>query len=850
MDSVVIVHTSEAQDWATYLQQVLEVSHHFPKGSIRFYLVDGEGSEEDQDASRFSSSKCTLLLLSEALIDIQNEPRVRNSLETLLYPASKVVAFLCGVSERDELLECFENWDNWVKLDSEDEPALYVSTVLDVIANGNMSTSEDQLMIEDILPPLEQNMDQFTLDDPEEFPLPDQFPPPPPEEDLGVPDENSPQEINTRSEPVPEERACLTVQPDRILCGTQVDVYIIMENRLPAPDRMEVEFNCAASAERVSGTAVNEFIVKVPSPEMPAGEVSVRLYCGESVVCSSVVTYYTKMEEISRYLEEVLDPVQFMCQAFNITSNIMEDVDDLLTESLTKRTPLNGLQVFGVNQLEEGNASANERDMELPTLLHFSAKFGLKKLTSELLRCPGALQAYSIVNKNGDYPNTLAEKSGFSDLRQLMDHYVETVDLVESHMEESLMTEDNEDIYEPMANASHRFSAEFPVEEDIYESMMQLNPDLEFQDELNGSFNESVNPEDAMLRKFFQAKADPCCESVEDVIYDEYAASHADHEQNYEEEEEDPYKMCFPEEIYDTIEEDEKFTSVVMNRPPAPVPRPSTLEPEECKTYISTVFSTKNCLYTESNRRASDVPVRPVPERMLSSTYDPYAGMKTPGQRQLISLQERVKVGAITVEEAVQEFKAWQFDQDKRSHSVRFQQENLQKLRDSIIRRQKEKGRSGRTADLDITPPIQRDLCRPFQTNMECSVYEQSPRAATLPPPANRPLQRGTWHTGSTSSTSSSGSNRLSTLSNISYSSGADGDMEEPPDYPPPPPRPPRPAVETPPSLPPPRIPPRLPDRIPESVLHERYISAPARTLAQVPLHRPGPPPQTTRRQR
>lgn len=66
--------------------------------------------------------------------------------------------------------------------------------------------------------------------------------------------------------------------------------------------------------------------------------------------------------------------------------------------------------------------------------------------------------------------------------------------------------------------------------------------------------------------------------------------------------------------------------------------------------------------------------VRLVPDRMDSIAHDPYAGMKTPGQRQLISLQERVKVGALTVEEAVQEFKAWQFDQEKRSQSVRFQQ--------------------------------------------------------------------------------------------------------------------------------------------------------------------------------
>ncbi len=67
-------------------------------------------------------------------------------------------------------------------------------------------------------------------------------------------------------------------------------------------------------------------------------------------------------------------------------------------------------------------------------------------------------------------------------------------------------------------------------------------------------------------------------------------------------------------------------------------------------------------------------PVRLVRDRDMSSHHDPFAGMKTPGQRQLISLQERVKVGELTVEDAVQEFKAWQFDQDKRLHSIRFQQ--------------------------------------------------------------------------------------------------------------------------------------------------------------------------------
>lgn len=47
---------------------------------------------------------------------------------------------------------------------------------------------------------------------------------------------------------------------------------------------------------------------------MPTGEVTLHLYSNESIVCSTTVTYYTEMEEISNYLEKVTDPVNFMCQ--------------------------------------------------------------------------------------------------------------------------------------------------------------------------------------------------------------------------------------------------------------------------------------------------------------------------------------------------------------------------------------------------------------------------------------------------------------------------------------------------------------------------------------------------------
>jgi phosphoinositide 3-kinase adaptor protein 1 len=53
--------------------------------------------------------------------------------------------------------------------------------------------------------------------------------------------------------------------------------------------------------------------------------------------------------------------------------------------------------------------------------------------------------------------------------------------------------------------------------------------------------------------------------------------------------------------------------------------------------------------------------------------------MKTPGQRQLITLQEQVKLGIVNVDEAVLHFKEWQLNQKKRSESFRFQQVGSQR---------------------------------------------------------------------------------------------------------------------------------------------------------------------------
>ncbi|XP_052469095.1 phosphoinositide 3-kinase adapter protein 1-like isoform X1 [Carassius gibelio] len=840
MCEVLIVHTSEAREWAEYLQQILVASSKFLEGSLILYDVNEEIWMKNHEL--FGSSKCIMLLLSTAFLDMQQDPEVQDNFRDLLHPPCKVVAFLCGVSESQVSTDYFEHWEYWRKLNSEDEPSAYVSAVLECINIGSVSGHcQNPYEIE-----LEEQTNEFTLSEIPET-SPDET------EQIQVIGEDVRHTEQTMG-PL-DDQTCLTIQPDRILCGNRVNIYIIMVKKIVDEGRLEVEFHSQYSTpQRIAGTLLNEYIVTVQSPDMPAGKVSLTLYKNESMVCSTTVTYYTEMEEICRYLKKAMDPVQFMCQAFDITSKVPESLDNLLADSLEERMPLKGLEVFGISQIAD-NTSTNHSNVELPTLLHFSAKYGLKKLTSSLMRCPGAMQAYSVMNKDGDYPNKLAEKSGFSDLRQFMDEYVETVDLVKTHIEESQNTSGNEDIYEDMLMASQNFISNFD-NEDVYECMMKLNPEMGlYDDDIQRALDDSNS--ESILRKFFEAQPDRSLQSLEhtsingglpEMDDDEYRDMGLNAEIYGEIEEEDPYNPCCPDQIYDIVEP--QSTPEIINRPPAPIPRPANLpEPEENTTYISKVFCLKEPLYSLSQRPESDsslAPVRLVRDRNMSSDHDPYAGMKTPGQRQLISLQERVKVGELTVEDAVQEFKAWQFDQDKRWRSLRFQQENLQKLRDSITRRNKGKGPN----ELMITAPIQTNSQWGAQMNVNCSVYEPAPRLIAQPPPVSRPLQRGSWQTGSTSSSSSltcagSSSHRLSIQSTVSNSSGMEGECEEPPDIPLPP-LPLRPAVDTPPVLPPPRVPRRVIERNTE--INERYVSTPSRPVHQTPAQRPMPPPPIPRR--
>lgn len=572
----------------------------------------------------------------------------------------------------------------------------------------------------------------------------------------------------------------MVVQPCRIRCGAETTIYVILRCQLDERVTTEAEFSPEdAPSVRVEAKLENEYTISAKAPNLSSGKVSLKIYSGDLVVCEASVSYYTDMEEIGNLLSSAANPVEFMCQAFKIVPYNTDTLDKLLTESLKNNIPASGLHLFGINQLEEEDMMTNQRDEELPTLLHFAAKYGLKNLTALLLTCPGALQAYSVANKHGHYPNTIAEKHGFRDLRQFIDEYVETVDMLKSHIKEELMQgEETDDVYESMAHLSTdllmKCSLNPGCDEELYESMAAFAPpsteDL-YVEMIQATTSNSIpmsgdgfarTTKDSIIRKFLEGSS-VGLPSVE----------------------REPNRLCQDKKSYHPMEE---MTSPVdlTGRPPIPVPRPEAgalgvPQHQDNEPYISKVFAEKanqerpGNFYVSSESFRKEPPVRPCRDRPQSSVYDPFAGMKTPGQRQLITLQEQVKLGIVNVDEAVLHFKEWQLNQKRRSESFRYQQENLKRLRDSITRRQKEKQKSGKQADLEITVPIRHSQLLPGK--VEYGVYESGPRKSVMPPRTE--LRRGDWKTDSTSSTASSASNRSSTRSLLSVSSGMEGDNED-----------------------------------------------------------------------
>ncbi|XP_034159294.2 B-cell scaffold protein with ankyrin repeats [Pangasianodon hypophthalmus] len=178
------------------------------------------------------------------------------------------------------------------------------------------------------------------------------------------------------------------------------------------------------------------------------------------------------------------------------------------------------------------------------------------------------------------------------------------------------------------------------------------------------------------------------------------------------------YTLEVNNEEYDTILTSSS-SMVMANRPPAPAPRPESLpKKEENVPYIAQVFQKKmsqgdtETLYSFPAKQTSG---------QDSCTYDTF--MPAPGLDELIKLQEQVKKGSLSVDEALERFSDWQRVQRGLDG---IQQEKLRQLRASIMNnREDDDSVYDKINIVHHTPPATTKECRRGSQQAEANFYSK-----------------------------------------------------------------------------------------------------------------------------
>ncbi|XP_058403564.1 B-cell scaffold protein with ankyrin repeats isoform X2 [Diceros bicornis minor] len=695
---IIMIYEEEAEEWALYLK---EIFLHVVKGeAILLYRLENY-SLQDLELLSLNSYKCKLLILSSSLLK-NLTPKKCQFLEKVLHSPESVVTLLCGVKSSDQLYKLLNVSGGRWEISTEQEPDDYISVIESIIFRG----SEDYLEV----------------DIPTDLRV----------EYSGKISERK--EIEELSEASRITIPLAVVLPAEIPCENPGEIFIILRDELIG-DTVEIEFTSSNKCIRTRPALWNKTVWCMKALDFPAGSVNVDVYCDGILKAKTEIKYYTAAKA-KECLLGVAGPGDGVCW------NDIGELDDILTSIFKHEIPH---YEFRSLQTEIYPPEECTHFKELPTLLHCAAKFGLKSLAIHLLRCSGATWASKVENSEGSDPARIAEAHGHRELKEIFEDfsiqevgrnneqesdyeedftsfstYSPTIQKVAFH-HESRQTyrqsaggaEAQETVQETEENGS-RAEAEHSLAEvgsgsseneydDLYMFIPGDNPEINSPEPLMS--NRPPLPPPRPVAAAFQLEKphftlqgkmlEGQMETSDPGARQETGGEPKEEEEKKEddkeqEEEEDPYTFAeIDDSEYDMIlahmstKKKIGSRSFIINRPPAPTPRPTNIPPkEETTPYIAQVFQQK------AARRQSDGDKFYGPKRQdraaraESQAFSTARGCLAVGQEELILLQEKVKNGKLSVDEALEKFKQWQIG---KTGLEMIQQEKLRQLRDCII---------------------------------------------------------------------------------------------------------------------------------------------------------------------
>ncbi|KAM5255874.1 B-cell scaffold protein with ankyrin repeats [Ctenodactylus gundi] len=768
LKDIVIIFEEDAEAWAWYLRDLFSLV--VKAEAILLYCLESF-SLRHLEFLGLNSYKCKLLILSSGLLK-DLPPKKSEFLAKVLATPDSVVTLLRGMESSDPLYRSLRVSRSRWEISTEQEPEELVSVIKQVVFTGltglrpglagSRAEARDRqacwrgarCLWLHLMAARKQSQQQVkagvtnvgvtedaaarglaSSEDCLEVSIP---------ADIRV---KQPKGLHERKktehlpEPSSSAKPLARVLPAEVPCEHPGEIFIILRDEVIC-ETMEVEFMSSGKCIRRKPTRWDKKVWCMKALDFPAGSVSVSVYCDGAVKATAEMRYYAAAMAAER-------PPGAPDAGEGLRTNDLQELDDALTSTFQHEIAYE----FRDLPAEVCPQNENAHIKELPTLLHFAARFGLKKLAVHLLQCPGAMRACMVKSTNGLNPAHVAEKHGHEELKKVFEDF--SIQEIFRNNEEKSDSEENRVLSSANSPSTEcpgfqgasrimprqRTGGEGPPEpedEDLYASIPEgINPEVSAQPPRVGRRPPAPPPRPGPGKEVdgstarSQTWSDP---AVRQEVRDE--------PKEQEKKVEDPYSFAeIDSNDYDMILESisvKKKTesrSFIMNRPPAPTPRPrSSLPKEETTPYIAQVFQQKAARRQSDSYKFYSLPRNPVhegaeltlsrnegetgrrplgmkavtngkqdkvPDRldltrqpagcptgnrdkawMESQAFSTPTGCLAAGQKELILLQEKVKNGKMSVDEALEKFKHWQM---KKSCLEVIQQEKLRQLRDSII---------------------------------------------------------------------------------------------------------------------------------------------------------------------
>ncbi|XP_057273958.1 B-cell scaffold protein with ankyrin repeats isoform X4 [Pezoporus wallicus] len=692
-EDILVIYEQEAEEWALYLKSLF--GHIVNEEGILLYNIE-TSSFKQQELFSLPSYKCKLLILSCGLLNCLNQKR-SYFLERVLRPPDNVVILLCGVENSEVLYETLTLDRGSNEISTDQEPEEYLSVVTGIIQPDHKTSSDATLS--DVRRASEKTDLIFKTE--------------------------------ILSETLETNKQSILVLPGRLSCENPGEIFILLKDEID-DETLEIEFIADNQRIRTQPASWTKKIKYMKALDFPAGPVYVNVYCGGVVKTTAQIEYYTTLEEIEHIFKKVADPIAFTCQAFKFSS--VEKLDNVLTFLLKSKMSTYEFSPF---QNEEHHQQANSYLEEFPTLLHCAARFGLKNLATFLLDSPEAAKACKITNKYGEDPATIAEKHGHRELRKLIREL--SINTADNFTNCKVEAEDD-DTYVVMLGSETQPAMTLKAKQnpgDQYGIGSRCQQEAEVGEEKKDDMEDSreTEHEDQEDSYSFHNRPDNLYAGIPDVlkekrrncffctgppppppqnlpgilrqndlskerksVEDGSERQHGDRlitacykEDTCERDSggEDLYTFrTLDESVYDFIPVEVK--SFIVNRPPAPAPRP-VYSPvrEENAPYIMQVFQQKATRVPSDSNGTYCNARKPAHRGHADAVTDSTVQHSIPTeQEELIHLQEQVENGTTSVYETLDRFQQWQKEKQRLQSS---QQEKAHHLRDSIVGNRLEK---------------------------------------------------------------------------------------------------------------------------------------------------------------